>query len=766
MLVLPVMQGNADFSSSGLQFWYTKSPITVMIQDEREGATKNNSAMIKLVSKKQHQLTQKHNYASTQPMDDKYDVTTENWSTNQIEELTPNPAMDSNEPSLFSESSLLHSTAVTTHRFNIPNILYPSTNNYDPQPFKLPNFVTNGKEKVSVVSAETKWKGFHRNDLLKLNKTKSDQDKSTSKPIVLPSSTRFQYYTDFQSTDSKRQPTPFQNIKLTSQVNSTEMTTQQNSLQMYDLIKHLSLKPVPVPDANNMNVLLSPDRKYFNVLAQFSIPTDGMFQDRTLSQNTLDFGNITKPWSSTESYQPLTHSEMFQNHTEPRTLTSVGIIKPWSLTELNQPTTRLEMVEDEPKLWSTFTPVDFIKPWSSTESHQPSPSRLESILTVPTNVMSTSFQNTIVPTSQSTSAFTANDKLTNDFKQMLVALGILRDNEKSITTTKKLEDLWQAEESFTIDPYSYVKFKKLPIEQENISIRQDMQTLLDSFGLLPKSKEVDYSMLTRIKRDSKFISVDKIRTSANISEILLHSKRSAVNSTDLQQSEKTLLQPRYFRWNSSSIERELQEVPVSNSLNGKKQQLNSSRKWTKNITKNQKNLYIESNFLLEGTEQQHKENKTQIERKNLGLTFSDHNVSKAKLSEKKHRTKQKRKQPNLFTFTFRKRLRSPKVSKRLKTTKITKVPKTKTKETQEKDTNIKRASNHTAPLEDLAASFGGGETASGKPTDDEPTPKSNGLYFFVDVNKFLNVEHDKNPVRIRFTPKVGNPRDFIPITVP
>ncbi|XP_065225911.1 mucin-2-like isoform X2 [Planococcus citri] len=80
----------------------------------------------------------------------------------------------------------------------------------------------------------------------------------------------------------------------------------------------------------------------------------------------------------------------------------------------------------------------------------------------------------------------------------------------------------------------------------------------------------------------------------------------------------------------------------------------------------------------------------------------------------------------------------------------------------------KGSANNNAPIPDLADSFGGGGVASEEPSaDDLPTPKPNGLYFYLDWNTFLNVgEEDKRPIRIRFAPRAGNARNFLPITVP
>lgn len=80
-----------------------------------------------------------------------------------------------------------------------------------------------------------------------------------------------------------------------------------------------------------------------------------------------------------------------------------------------------------------------------------------------------------------------------------------------------------------------------------------------------------------------------------------------------------------------------------------------------------------------------------------------------------------------------------------------------------------KAEDSSPSLSDLAESFGGGETASEEPAAEAlPTPRPNGLYFYVDWNTFLNVgsEDTKNRVNLRFAPKVGNPRLFLPVSVP
>lgn len=47
-----------------------------------------------------------------------------------------------------------------------------------------------------------------------------------------------------------------------------------------------------------------------------------------------------------------------------------------------------------------------------------------------------------------------------------------------------------------------------------------------------------------------------------------------------------------------------------------------------------------------------------------------------------------------------------------------------------------------------------------------PPPKKNGFYFFTDWNSFLEVGEEPDQVVVRFDPKVGDARRFIPIKIP
>ncbi|KAK7591114.1 hypothetical protein V9T40_002727 [Parthenolecanium corni] len=85
--------------------------------------------------------------------------------------------------------------------------------------------------------------------------------------------------------------------------------------------------------------------------------------------------------------------------------------------------------------------------------------------------------------------------------------------------------------------------------------------------------------------------------------------------------------------------------------------------------------------------------------------------------------------------------------------------------TEESSIKVDDTSDNNAPLEALADSFGG---ENEEQVDSwQANAKPNGVYFLLDWNTFLSVgEEDKRPIRIRFSPRAGNPRNFMPIKVP
>lgn len=86
-------------------------------------------------------------------------------------------------------------------------------------------------------------------------------------------------------------------------------------------------------------------------------------------------------------------------------------------------------------------------------------------------------------------------------------------------------------------------------------------------------------------------------------------------------------------------------------------------------------------------------------------------------------------------------------------------------DSSDSSTSAQTNENNAALLADLESSFGGSTSSS---TADEtlPPPKPNGFYFMLDWNSFLNVGEDDKGVNLKFAPRLGNSRNFLPITVP
>ncbi|XP_047099233.1 mucin-5AC [Schistocerca piceifrons] len=98
------------------------------------------------------------------------------------------------------------------------------------------------------------------------------------------------------------------------------------------------------------------------------------------------------------------------------------------------------------------------------------------------------------------------------------------------------------------------------------------------------------------------------------------------------------------------------------------------------------------------------------------------------------------------------------------------------KETEEVTNRANRTAEDEARVQALSESFGG-DNGGGDIGDsdyeekegggEQAVQRPNGLYFLFDWNSFLRVGEEDNPrVNLRFSPRAGNPRNFLPITVP
>lgn len=73
--------------------------------------------------------------------------------------------------------------------------------------------------------------------------------------------------------------------------------------------------------------------------------------------------------------------------------------------------------------------------------------------------------------------------------------------------------------------------------------------------------------------------------------------------------------------------------------------------------------------------------------------------------------------------------------------------------------------NSSVLMSDLLDSFGGSSSDNKQP--EMAVKKHNGFYFLFDWNSFLEVD-DQNGRRVdlRFQPKIGDPKNFISVSVP
>ncbi|EDW25904.1 GL14389 [Drosophila persimilis] len=78
------------------------------------------------------------------------------------------------------------------------------------------------------------------------------------------------------------------------------------------------------------------------------------------------------------------------------------------------------------------------------------------------------------------------------------------------------------------------------------------------------------------------------------------------------------------------------------------------------------------------------------------------------------------------------------------------------------DSNNSTEESRNGSLDDLADSFGPDPVTEDPP----PAKKKNGFYFLADWNSFLEVGDGDDQVVVRLSPKIGDPRLFLPVKIP
>lgn len=368
----------------------------------------------------------------------------------------------------------------------------------------------------------------------------------------------------------------------------------------------------------------------------------------------------------------------------------------------------------------------------------------------------------------------------------------------------------------SIDPHSYSQFRPIPTRvkstSKNNQINSEMQDFLASFGLLPNKEQQsrseksmrDFSKSNRISNKSKLEN----KTDENVSDLkemdddIISKPQVGLLTNDMK---KVLENMGLISLKSNSTTGEFIFNPVvQTTILDQSKEVNKITKVIDGIRELSKDTSLDSlsqeeirahldnitSQVLNETESDNSSEEISIEsfesEKTVGKggleisgTVPDPlaEVNNSLLSDK---NEFKRQQPSDSVTSSSSSTTIQVVTTSSSSTEDTSEATTTAPSSSGNDTKVEetapaplpdsvKAEDSSPSLSDLAESFGGGETASDAPGAEQiPSPRPNGLYFYVDWNTFLNVgsEDTKNRVNLRFAPKVGNPRLFLPVSVP
>ncbi len=465
----------------------------------------------------------------------------------------------------------------------------------------------------------------------------------------------------------------YDTVSYNDQKNYPKATTKESPVKMYESIKHLSLKPVSLPEVDNFNEIRS-DGQYFNVLEEMLAPKEVLFKERS---------NKTK-------FHPLKIRD------SPNAIPFVA--------QKSTPTPRPRLPDNTRSPSNNATPA--------------TPEILvEGATSKPAAANASSLNEKLVFEGLQ-NVRTASDKLTDEITTMLVNLGILRmPNETS--TPENGYPTGKNDSIYETDPKSYLQFKKIPTYFDGEPARDDMQKLLDSFGLLPK-KDVDNS-LTRIVRQTQLQVSSTVTRNTRPQRILLD---IIVNPRARNmQNFFHLMNPNNYYKNNEKVDSNATDSKDDNDIRAESSTKVSLRE---NFSKPMTKPLARVSEMAKGAvnRRQGRQNPFLDRRRQLELLNRNGIRRRQMAAETKNTTTASKSTSNNETVSPR----------------------------------IGNSASETALME----SFGGNMT------EDVSTPRPNGLYFFVDWNTFMNVgmPDDSNMVHVKFSPRVGNPRNFVPITLP
>jgi len=397
----------------------------------------------------------------------------------------------------------------------------------------------------------------------------------------------------------------------------------------------------------------------------------------------------------------------------------------------------------------------------------------------------------------------AAESFSSEMKDLLISFGLLpsaNDIQQVLPQESKTEGPNQAYDqqaaSPVVDPSSYLSFKPLPLtvnenkeyEEDKHLISSDMKQFLASFGLVPISdSEEGYPSRGTFPEHGNvhgFRSQKALKTEV----------QPLTNSTDKEPDHTLETMPRI---NMDMLTDEMKEILENLGI---LPPTNISTDATKRTSGSQGHIFNPSGHLasLHPTEQEAqrlttildtikklmKENETitqnEIDALNASVSFilppvpvDSGNTTAQPVDDLPVLFVQKKQVNKSVPLHHIKDAPDP-----LSLEELLLVPDDNKNEVKRQQSNNGTSSNSTEgttrdqgpSLTDLAASFGGGETAPDDASVDDalPTKKPNGLYFLLDWNTFLDVgeEGSSRRVNLRFSPRLGNSRAFLPVTVP
>ncbi|XP_067011874.2 mucin-2 [Anabrus simplex] len=363
----------------------------------------------------------------------------------------------------------------------------------------------------------------------------------------------------------------------------------------------------------------------------------------------------------------------------------------------------------------------------------------------------------------------AAESLSPDMKELLISFGLLPspDGETtSVQTPISPIPLSRAHAaSPVIDPSSYVSFKPLPVGTAPAG--GDMQDFLASYGLVSASdtgRETYHNF--RSQKALPTSSKDNMPKSKPIkavpnfsTEILTDEMREVLESLGILPTSISRKNP---SMNDDTKEKEHVFNPSQHiaTLNPSEEEAERLNKLLRTIKK-----FVKENGTLTP------EQMTVIDASFPLLTASNNSTTSTTTTPDTVTKKTKTKFVPLDQIG-----NAPDPLALEELLQLYDANKNEVKRQQPNDTNSNTTDSSTESTEQrvpsfdaLAESFGGGETAPSDANVEEQLPpaRPNGLYFLLDWNSFLEVgEEGKNKVNIRIAPKVGDPRNFLPVTVP